>query len=71
MLLPVDDEQIAWLSRFALRWMGTASLRQISRGTLGTLMFFPDYEGMVIWSLVALGNFVIAQGGRCAVPTQR
>ncbi|CAM9873658.1 unnamed protein product, partial [Hapterophycus canaliculatus] len=43
---------------------------EISRGTLGTLMFFPDYEGMVIWSLVALGNFVIAQTSRCAVPTQ-
>ncbi|CAM9115444.1 unnamed protein product, partial [Pylaiella littoralis] len=42
---------------------------EISRGTLGTLMYFPDYEGMVIWSLVALGNFLIAQGSRCAIPT--
>ncbi|CAM9343250.1 unnamed protein product [Scytosiphon promiscuus] len=43
---------------------------EISRGTLGTLMFFPEYEGLVIWSLVAIGNFVIAQGSRCVVPTQ-
>ncbi len=34
-------------------------------------MYFPYYEGMVTWSLVALGNFLIAQGSRCAVPTQR
>eukprot|EP00903_Cladosiphon_okamuranus_P008587 g8237.t1 len=44
---------------------------EISRGTLGTLMYFPYYEGMVLWALVGLGNFVIAQGSRCAIPTQR
>lgn len=35
------------------------------------MMYFPHYEGVVLWSLVGLGNFVIAQGSRCAIPTQR
>ncbi|CAB1120915.1 unnamed protein product [Ectocarpus sp. CCAP 1310/34] len=43
---------------------------EVSRGTLGGLMYFPQYEGMVLWSVIALGNFVIAQGSRCAIPTQ-
>ncbi|CAN0007653.1 unnamed protein product [Ectocarpus sp. 6 AP-2014] len=43
---------------------------EVSRGTLGGLMYFPQYEGMVLWAVIALGNFVIAQGSRCAIPTQ-
>ncbi|CAN0512425.1 unnamed protein product, partial [Ectocarpus sp. 12 AP-2014] len=43
---------------------------EVSRGTLGGLMYFPQYEGMVLWSVIALGNFFIAQGSRCAIPTQ-
>ena len=44
---------------------------QISRGTLGTLAYFPAYEGMVTWALVAMGNFFVAQGSRCAMPSKR
>ncbi|CAN0430751.1 unnamed protein product [Ectocarpus sp. 8 AP-2014] len=43
---------------------------EVSRGTLGGLMYFPQYEGMVLWAVIALGNLVIAQGSRCAIPTQ-
>lgn len=46
-------------------------LLQVSKGTLSSLAYFGYFNAMVLWSLVALANFLVSEGSRCAAPTKR